>query len=168
MTYRIVHKTTYKYKYPVTFGHHVAYLTPRPRTHQVCTSHELLVTPVPIARSEWCDYFGNMAAFFAVQEPHSELKIEARSRVVIDGDPVAWPKRSPAWDDVARILPADQSPAGLDAYQFVFESPRVKPSASFAAYASQSFPPARELTAAVLDLTERIYKNFRFDTDATS
>jgi len=128
----------------------------------------LLVTPAPIARNEWVDYFGNTATFFTVQEPHSELNIEARSQVVIDGDPVEWPKQSPAWDDVAQSLTTDLSHAGLDAYQFVFESPRVKPNASFAKYASQSFPPARELTEAVLDLTRRIYEDFRFDAKATS
>ena len=49
--------------------------------------------------------------------------------------PALWPEHSPAWDEVVRSLPADLSPAGLDAYQFVFESPRIKPGAEFAAYA---------------------------------
>ena len=33
-----------------------------------------------------------------------------------------WPDRSPAWDDVARSLPADLSDDGLDAYQFVSQN----------------------------------------------
>ena len=41
--------------------------------------------------------------------------------------------------------------AALDAYQFVFESPRIKPGAGFADYASESFLPARPLTEALLD-----------------
>ncbi len=82
MTYRIVHKTTYKYKHPVSFGNHVAYLTPRSQPHHTCTSHELLVTPAPATMSERLDYFGNPATFFTIQEPHAELNIEARSRVV--------------------------------------------------------------------------------------
>jgi len=47
MTYRIVHKTIYKYKVPVSVGNHIAYLTPRTLAHHTCTSHELLVTPSP-------------------------------------------------------------------------------------------------------------------------
>ena len=47
MIYRIVHKTTYKYKTPVSFGNHVAYLTPRPLPRHTRTSHELLITPAP-------------------------------------------------------------------------------------------------------------------------
>jgi len=167
MTYKIVHKTTYKYKQPVSFGNHVAYLTPRSEPYQACASHELLVTPTPVAMRERTDYFGNSFTFFTIQEPHEELKIEARSRVVAEGASVEWPERSPAWDEVARSLPADLSAAGLDAYQFVFESPRVPLGAEFAVYASPSFSPSRPLIEALLDLTGRIYKDFRFDSKAT-
>jgi transglutaminase-like putative cysteine protease len=168
MTYRIVHKTTYKYKHPVSFGNHVAYLTPRSGPHHTCTSHELLVTPRPSGMTERVDYFGNLVTFFTIQEPHEELNIEAHSRVVLDGHSVPWPEHSPAWDEVARSLRADLSPAGLEAYQFVFESPRVKPGPEFSAYASQSFSPARPLTEALLDFTARIYKDFRFDSKVTN
>jgi transglutaminase-like putative cysteine protease len=128
----------------------------------------LFVTPLPATLSEHFDYFGNQVTFFTIQEPHDELRIEADSTVVIDGHPVEWPARSPAWDEVVRSLPADLSPPALDAYQFVFESPRVKPAAEFAAYAASSFSPARPLTESLLDLTGRIYKDFRFDSKATT
>jgi transglutaminase-like putative cysteine protease len=168
MTYRIVHKTTYKYKHPVSFGNHVAYLTPRSQAHQTCTSHELLVTPAPSALSERIDFFGNPVTFFTIQEPHEELNIEAHSRVVMEESSSGWPEHSPAWEVVVRSLAEDLSEAGLDAYQFVFESPRIKPIPEFAAYASLSFSPARPLTDALLDFTERIYKDFRFDSKATN
>ena len=172
MTYRIVHKTNYKYKYPVSFGNHVVYLTPRSQPHhartgQRCESHVLLITPPPATLTERTDYFGNRVSFFTIQEPHEELAIEARSLVTIDGDGV-WPERSPAWDEVARELPEDTSPAGLEAFQFVFESPRIKPSDEFAAYAAASFPPGRPLAEALLDFTGRIFKEFRFDSKATN
>lgn len=168
MTYRIVHKTTYKYKLPVSFGTHVAYLIPRSQPHHACTSHELLVTPAPASLRERSDYFGNTFAFFTIQTPHDELKVEAHSRVVVDGPPVTWPESAPAWDAVVRSLPADLSEAGLDAYQFVFDSPRVSPRPEFAAYASPSFPPGRTLTEALLDLTARIHRDFHFDSKATT
>src|SRR3982074_3211320 len=133
MTYEIVHKTIYKYKQPVSLSAHVAYLRPRSQLHQVCTSHQLLVTPTPASISQRTDYFGNSFSLFAIQEGHKELIIEARSRVVNNGPPVKWPAPPPAWDDVVRSLPTDLSAAGLDAYQFVFESPRVPLGAEFAA-----------------------------------
>jgi transglutaminase-like putative cysteine protease len=168
MTYRIVHKTTYEYTQPVSFGTHVAYLIPRSQPHHSCTSHQLVITPAPDSQRERVDYFGNSFAFFTISEPHEELIIEARSLVVVDGPSVTWPEHSPSWDDVARSLPSDLSPAALDAYQFVFESPRIRPGAAFAAYASPSFPAGRPLTDALLDLTARIHKDFRFDSKATT
>ncbi|HEY2843503.1 MAG TPA: transglutaminase family protein [Bryobacteraceae bacterium] len=168
MTYRILHKTTYKYKHPVSLGDHVAYLTPRSKTNQKCLEHGLRVTPTPAAMGERLDYFGNPVSFFTIQEPHEELSIEAHSLVAIEDQPVLWSESAIAWDEVVRFLPKDLSPTGLDAYQFVFESPRVKPGAEFAAYGARSFPPARPLTEALLDFTARIYQDFRFDAKATT
>src|SRR5580700_6265081 len=145
MTYRIVHKTTYKYKTPVSVGNHVAYLTPRTSPHHTCRSHELLITPTPAGIIERLDYFGNPVTFFTIRERHYELKIEARSEVAVDDQAVAWPERSPAWEEVVRALPDDLSPEGLNAYQFVFESPRVRPIEEFAGYAAASFLPGRPI-----------------------
>jgi transglutaminase-like putative cysteine protease len=168
MTYRLIHRTTYTYKQPVSFGTHVAYLIPRSQPHHLCTSHELLVTPAPASLRERSDYFGNTFAFFTIQEPHEELNIEARSRVVVDGPSVAWPGSAPAWDEVVRALPSDLSEAGLDAYQFTFESPRIRLGRAFAAYAMPAFSPARPLTEALLELTARIHEDFRFDPKGTN
>lgn len=168
MTYRIVHKTTYRYNTPVSVGNHVAYLIPRTLARHTCTSHALLITPAPTGVSERLDFFGNSACFFTIREPHRELNIEARSQVVIDGDPATWPECSKPWEEVVQSLPADLSPEGLDAYQFVFESPRVRPGTQFAEYAYPSFSPARPLTEALLDLTGRIHQDFRFDSKATN
>ena len=168
MTYRIRHKTVYTYKTPVAFGDHVAWLVPRSLAHQVSTSHQLQITPAAHNISERLDYFGNLVTFFTIEEPHRELNIEAYSEVVFDDRPPSWPDKSPSWEDVVRSLPSDISPEGLDAYQFAFESPRIRPAAEFAAYASQSFTPGRPFTEALLDLTGRIYKEFRFDSKATT
>ena len=170
MKYRIVHKTTYKYKYPVSFGNHVVYLAPRSSgqaSGQRCDVHELLITPTPATMTARTDYFGNRVSFFTIQEPHEALKIEARSLVTIDGE-AGWPSGSPAWDAVARALPLDIAPAALDALQFIFESPRIKTSDEFAAYAAPSFPAGRPLAEALLDFTGRIFREFRFDSKATN
>jgi transglutaminase-like putative cysteine protease len=128
----------------------------------------LLIAPTPAGISERQDYFGNSVTFFTIREPHRELQIEARSEVAIDGPAVAWPERSPAWEEVVRRLPCDLNPESLNAYQFVFASPRVRPNAEFARYASESFLPDRPLAEALLDLTGRIHKDFRFDSKATN
>jgi transglutaminase-like putative cysteine protease len=168
MIYRIVHRTTYKYKYPVSVGNHVSCLKPRSLLHHQLAHSELRIQPAPAIRTERVDYFGNLLCFFTVQEPHKELVVEARSEVILDGNASPWPQQSLPWEEAARSLPNDRTPGGLEAYQFVFESPRIRIRPEFAAYAFQSFTPGRAMAEALLDLTRRIHKDFRFDSKVTT
>ncbi|MGI9075476.1 MAG: transglutaminase family protein [Bryobacteraceae bacterium] len=167
MTYRILHKTTYLYKYPVSVGNHVACLTPRSLPYHRCIRHELRISP-PAKPTERTDYFGNQLTFFTIQEPHERLVVEAHSEVVVDDQKESRPEQSMMWEEAASGLPEDHSARSLEAYQFVFESPRIRPSAQLAAYALQSFTPRRQFVEALLDLNGRIYKDFQFDAKATS
>jgi transglutaminase-like putative cysteine protease len=168
MIYRIVHRTTYKYKYPVSVGNHVACLKPRTLLNHQLARNELSIQPVPATCTERVDYFGNLLCFFTIQEAHKELVVESRSEVIVDRNVTPWPQQSLPWEDAARLLPNDQSPAGLEAYQFGFESPRIRVRPEFASYALQSFTPGRPMPEALLDLTARIHKDFRFDSKVTN
>ena len=97
MIYRIVHRTTYKYKYPVSVGNHVSCLKPRSLLHHQLAHSELRIQPPPAMRTERVDYFGNLLCFFTVQEPHKELVVEARSEVILDGNATPWPQWSDYW-----------------------------------------------------------------------
>ncbi len=114
------------------------------------------------------DYFGNKLTFFTVQEPHEKLVVEARSIVAIHEHYKSPPGHSRPWEQVAKALPDDSREEGLDAYQFVFESPRIRAGEQFATYALQSFTPSRPFAEALLDLTARINKDFIFDSKATT
>jgi len=168
MIYKIVHRTTYKYKYPVSVGNHVACLKPRTLLHHQLARSELRIQPFPATRTERVDYFGNLLCFFTVQEPHKELVVEAHSEVIMEGNATSWPQHSLPWEEAARLLPDDHSPAGLEAYQFGFESPRIRIRPEFASYALQSFTPGRPMLDGLLDLTARIHKDFRFDSKVTN
>jgi transglutaminase-like putative cysteine protease len=168
MTYKITHKTHYSYKNAVAVGSHAVYLTPRSSLQHRCTKNEIRVTPKPATRSERVDYFGNVIKFFTIQEPHEDFVLEAYSEVTVDPQKLAWPADAPSWNEIVRTLPSDKRPSGLDAYQFIFESPRVRPGAEFAAYAAPSFPNGRPITEALLDFTARIHKDFKFDSKATT
>jgi transglutaminase-like putative cysteine protease len=167
MIYKIIHRTTYKYKYPVSVGSHVACLKPRSLTRHRLAQSELHIEPGPATMTERVDYFGNHLSFFTIEEPHSELVVEARSQVVMEGNEPSMAQSSPPWEEVARSLPQDHSPAAVEAYQFRFESPRIRIRPEFAAYARQSFSPGRPICEALLDLTERVHKDFRFDSKST-
>jgi transglutaminase-like putative cysteine protease len=129
---------------------------------------ELNIEPAPATMTERSDYFGNTHYFFAVQEPHKELVVEARSEVRMMGVAASGPQDSLPWEEAVRLLSIDRSPGGLDAYQFRFESPRIKLRPEFAAYALQSFSPRRPMREGLLDLTARIHTDFRFDSKVTN
>jgi len=168
MTYRIVHRTTYRYKYPVSLGNHVACLKPRTLARHRLTTTELIIQPVPATITQRVDYFGNTLSFFTIQEPHKELVVEARSEVVMDDNDAQLPQELIAWEDAVETLTKDQSPETVEASQFRFESPRIRLRPQFAAYALQSFTPRRSLVEGLLDLTTRIYKDFQFDSRVTN
>jgi transglutaminase-like putative cysteine protease len=168
MIYKIVHRSTYKYKFPVSVGNHVACLKPRSSMQHQLTRNELNIHPKPATCTERIDYFGNRLCFFTVQEPHKELVVEARSEVRILENATPWPQHAPSWEEIAGSLQRDHSLCGLDAYQFAFESPRIKTRPEFAAYALQSFTPGRPMPEALLDLTTRIHQDFRFDSKVTT
>ena len=168
MIYRIVHRTTYKYKYPVSAGNHVACLKPRSSVHHQLAQSELCIQPTPATLTERLDYFGNLLCYFTIQEPHKELVVEARSEVIIGGNRMPLLQPSIPWEEAARLLSNDHSPAGLEAYQFGFESPRIRIRPEYALYALQSFTPGRLMPEALRDLTARIYQDFRFDAKVTN
>src|SRR5271170_226552 len=126
MIYRIVHRTTYKYRYPVSLGNHVACLKPRTLVDHRLIRNELSIQPAPATLTEREDYFGNRLCFFTIQEPHRELVVEARSEVVVgrNGEEPEAPNPQPwiAWEEAVQLLPNDHSPAGMEAFQFGFES----------------------------------------------
>jgi transglutaminase-like putative cysteine protease len=135
--------------------------------HHQSARSELLISPAPATRTERVDYFGNLLCFFTVQEPHKELVVEARSEVILEGRARPWPQ-SVAWEEAVASLPNDQSATGLEAYQFGFESPRIRVRPEFASYALESFTPGRSMPESLLDLTARIHKDFRFDSKVTN
>lgn len=168
MIYKISHKTTYRYKSSVSLGNHVACLTPRSMPHHRCDWSELRISPPPAAQSGRVDYFGNRLTFFTIREPHKRLIVEARSEVFVDRECRRWSDASVAWEQAAESVAHDRSPSGLEAYQFVFPSPRITPNPAFADYAKASFTPQRPFGEALLDLTARIYREFRFDAHVTN
>ena len=166
--YKINHRTTYKYAYPVSVGDHVACLKPRSSARNRLLGNTLLIHPHPTTLSDRVDYFGNLLCFFTVQEPHKELIVESRSEVVLHGDAESRVSSSLPWEESARSLAGDHTPAALAAYQFQFESPRIRLRPEYAAYALQSFSPGRPMREALLDLTSRIHGDFRFDSKVTT
>jgi transglutaminase-like putative cysteine protease len=165
--YRVRHVTTYDYEDPVSVSHHILRLTPHNSLGQTCRRSEISIVPKPNSNTGHVDYFGNAAVAFTILEPHEQLVVEANSELEVTALPPPDFAGSPAWESVRDSLPHNYSDEGLKAYQFVFDSTRVKGRPELAVYARESFPEGRPLLEAALDLTRRINADFRFDTKAT-
>jgi transglutaminase-like putative cysteine protease len=168
MIYRVTHTTTYSYSEPVTLCHNLVHLAPRETPGQKTRPHQLLVSPLPAVSKSHTDFFGNHAQFFTVQEPHKRLSVTARSTMHVTEAGPPEVHGTPPWEQVRGALESDRSKPGLDTYQFAFDSPYVKTGPDLADYAAPSFPTERPLLEAVLDLTQRIHRDFRYDHTATT
>ncbi|MBK8174694.1 MAG: transglutaminase family protein [Rhodospirillales bacterium] len=168
MLYEVSHRTTYRYSIPVSFSHHLLHLSPRACAHQTCHRTALIILPTPSQHSSGTDYYGNPVTYITLQNQHKELILHARSVIEVMSLPKVIPEQTQPWDDVYRRLYHDTSEAGRDALQFVFETAKTKASADIHAYAIASFPPRRPVLAGVIDLTRRIFKDFKFDPTATT
>jgi transglutaminase-like putative cysteine protease len=168
MTYRIIHRTTYEYSGPVTVSHHSARVNPRFTDVQSRRRFTLNITPEPAVRKNRTDYFGNRVCFFAIQEIHTRLEVEAISLVTLKASTPPALALSPPWNEVAELFRDPVSPEVVDPYQFCFDSPLVRTAPDLAYYARASFPAGTALLLGVANLNQRIFRDFKYDPVATS
>lgn len=166
--YRITHVTEYRYTASVPQCQNEAHLLPRATPQQKCEHGQLRIEPLPAVCQDREDFFGNRVTYFAIQEPHASLSVTAQSEVLIV--PTALPRLqvSPAWEEVCHSVSKDTSRAGVEARQFLLDSPLVHSNAELASYAATSFVPNRPLLEAVADLVQRIYQEFTYEPEATT
>jgi transglutaminase-like putative cysteine protease len=168
MLYRVMHTTTYDYTEPVSLCQNLAHLTPRTAPGQTCRETHLAIEPVPAVMVERTDYFGNLATFFAVQEPHRRLTVGAEHVVEVTARPIPDRVESAPWEEVRALVRNDRSPEILEASQFVFGSRYIGSNGAIADYARVSFAAGRPILEGVFDLTLRIHEDFEYDTKATT
>jgi len=142
-------------------------LTPCTTGRQTCLQSTVTISPVPSCQSGWTDTFGNHVQFFSVETPHDELQVVARSEVEVFSAPAAVPRPTPPWESIRQQLGSPQGEDWLAAAQFCTPSTFVHPSAESLDYVAASFLPDRPILDAVLDLTGRIFHDFKYDQNAT-
>jgi transglutaminase-like putative cysteine protease len=168
MLYEITHTSVYSYRDPVSVSFHVLRLNPRQLPQQHCLGHKLHIEPAPATLAAHDDYFGNRVSYVSVQGAHRKLSVKSSSKVEITRTPRPAPEETPAWETVREFCRGSQIGTCLDASEFLFDSPFIKPHEAFADYAAESFPSARPMLASVLDLSRRIHHDFKFDPKATT
>jgi transglutaminase-like putative cysteine protease len=161
------HRTTYEYSQDVSISHHLLHLLPRDSRNQKCQRSSLIVEPAPAISKSDRDYFGNHITYLTVEEPHGKLVIFATSTVEVAPLPLPEPAATPPWDGIHRALAGASDQQSLDAFQFAFDSPHTASGNGAYDYAKASFAPGRPVLEAALDLTGRIYRDFKYEGGVT-
>jgi len=166
--YRVVHETRYNYQSTVSLSQQFLHLTPRPFAFQETESHLVWLDPGVSDSKNGVDYFGNYTRHVALTLPHDNLLVHAESTVALRPRPgLTQIAGTLPWESVRDMMAKDKSPATLEACRYLYASPHVSLFPALDAYARRSFTPARPQLAAALELTERIFEDFEFDSSAT-
>ena len=168
MLYAITHRTSYGYGSDVSVSHHLAHLRPRDLPRQQVSDYTVTVEPAPTASSEHIDYYGNAVRFFTIGTPHERLVVTARSRIRIAAPLLPNPAQTMAWEQVRARCAKDVLTPDSAVGEFRFDSPHIARKPAFADYAAPSFPKNRPLLEGVMDFTARIFRDFKFDSRATT
>jgi transglutaminase-like putative cysteine protease len=162
--YRIRHASAYRYGSPIVLAHHVLHLTPRRAPDQNLRSFTMTIEPTPSVKAEHFDYFGNPTTYLELHEPHPRLTVV--TEIEIDVAPPAAPEADIAWEKIRDALAAAREPRAASA--FAFASPMIGIDAALRDFARVSFTPGRGIAEAAMELTNRIYDEFIFDSTATT
>jgi len=167
MIYEISHRTSYRYESTVTQSQHLIHLAPRASARQVVQRHMLLIEPTPTWRNDFTDYFGNPTSVLGIDNEHNELVMHARSTIEVTPRNEIDVGRGVAWDDPRCRVAAARNEVDLDVAQYSLPSPATPTSDEVLAYAAPSFVSGRPVLAVAWDLTQRIFGDFTFDSQAT-
>lgn len=178
MDLHITHETRYDYASTVELAQHIAYLRPPDTPWQTVRAHQLEIetgmgedaprtAPTgPDAGS--VDVYGNHRAYFALDRPHTLLRVTARSQLSTHTPlPAARTVSTIPWEELRDQYRYQAHAAWQSAAEFSFASPRAPRHDAFAAYARPSFTPGTPALLAARGLMARIHAEFRYETEST-
>jgi transglutaminase-like putative cysteine protease len=169
VTYRVTHRTEYRYESEVSSSYGELHMLPRDFSGQTCRESRVRIEPEPNDYRERIDFYGNRTAYFAVLDAHTRLSITAESVVdVVDRQRVLALVGDQPWEVARDRLRLDRAGDLLEVRDFLLDSPMVAVSPALLAYAAPSFPPGRPVVEALADLTSRIHGDFTYKHGATS
>ena len=169
MTTRLAarHVTTYRYQEPALQCQNHVRLTPRHSPRQQVIESSLEIDPEPEPVRTHIDYFGNVVQSFRVNREHTKLVIIATSVADLTPLPPIEFAATPPWERLQGLIEDDHSDESFEAAQFLYDSPRIRRSATLAEFARPIFTPKRPVLEAALELSRRVYKEFKYDAEST-
>ena len=169
MKYRIKHTTRYRYEAPVSMCFNEARMSPLNSMHQPCAKNRFVIHPIPDSMHKRFDYFGNNVTSFDILQPHRELSVTVHSEVqVIDHSQQSLFTGSRSWEQVRDSVRSSSDPEVIPQREYLLPSPLIPIMSELQAYAQVSFTEGRDIMEAVRELTERIFKEFKYDPSFTS
>lgn len=164
----VEHETLYHYDHPVEQAQHIACLRPLSDGGQKLLTFDMAVDPVPAQHSVRRDSHGNSRAYFALNVAHPELRVVARSEVEVrhryqDLDPTAGPTCGEVREHLAYRAHAPFEAAS----EFMYASPFVPLHPELRAWAGASLRDDRPLAEAVIELMQRVHRDFTYAPAST-
>jgi transglutaminase-like putative cysteine protease len=144
----VIHTTKYEYTNPAALSLNDVCLVVRNTRFQTVSQHAFVTEPKDDYHRDRVDFFGNHWRLYAFEKPHRHLRITSRN-----------------WVDVAPHHGPDGVTEGWE--PFVPPSPFVRWNAEFAAYARLSFPAGGDVQQGLLELNQRLFRDFEYDPKAT-
>jgi transglutaminase-like putative cysteine protease len=166
--YRIRHSTACRYTDDIQLAYHILHLHPRDHQTQRLVSYRLALAPQPSHAAEHLDYYGNPATYVALQEPHKSLTVQSEIEIDVCPPLPLDVAATPSWEQLLDQVRLAEGHAALRASRFAYASPQVPILPELLRYALPSFPPGRPIAAAALELNQRIFEEFTFDSVATT
>lgn len=167
MIYGVRHRTTYSYAEPVAFTRCALRLTPETSSAQTLERFSVTVSPAASRGTQRTGPFGELAQFLVIEETHSQLIVEANSRVDVHAPIVAHASDSPEWESVrARSFESDDLGPASPA-DFLYPTARIPLVPAITEYAKASFTAARPIMEAAAELMGRVRADFTYDSKAT-
>lgn len=142
------------------------HLRPRDLPYQCVHQSHVEVSPMPDARCQWTDSFGNRAEFFSIEHLHPHLSVTAKS-IVDRSIPYESPEYAPTWSQVAKAI---TQPIGIDdlqACEFLFDSRHCQSGIVFSDFARDIAIDDRSFVDCVQALTTKIYRQMEYSPEAT-
>ncbi|PPE69746.1 transglutaminase family protein [Caldimonas thermodepolymerans] len=163
-SYRIEHDTRYDYGAPVSASWQLARLTPRALPWQHTLWHTLVPDPTPDECTTGLDACGNAVTRFALHRRHTHLEVRMACQVEVAPRPAWAPAVPEPWEAVREA----SMRGGLDAALMRETTPGLPWSQAARDYAAASLHPGRDWLEAVLELMQRIHREFEFVPGATT
>lgn len=165
-SYRITHRTDYRYSDAVTSSYGRGFLTPRDSARQRCLTYHLDIDPPPADQSTSRDAYGNISSYFHVTNRHRELTVTSSSVVEVDPPPTDLYRTGSAvapWE-IARPTGL----AGALAVEFTLDLQPPEVTDAVREYAAPSFESGRPLIEVLADLNRRIFNDFTYRSGSTT